>query len=158
MKLSSKSRYGLRAMVYIAERGEVVSLASVARDTATSEAYLEQLFSLLKKASLVKSVRGANGGYKLAKAACKITIGEIVRALEDELEIVDCISGECESKCNCISHRVWRTLYDAINNALDSITLAGVLSEDLESITEGDSAENSGTCVNPRYRCDSKAN
>lgn len=156
MKLSSKSRYGLRAMVYIAERGEVVSLASVARDTATSEAYLEQLFSLLKKAGLVKSVRGANGGYKLAKAACKITIGEIVRALEDELEIVDCISGECESKCNCVSHKVWRTLYDAINDALDSITLAGVLSDDKRYSIAGVEGESDDT--NSRYRCDNKAN
>lgn len=156
MKLSSKSRYGLRAMVYIAERGEVVSLASVARDTTTSEAYLEQLFSLLKKAGLVKSVRGANGGYMLAKAACKITIGEIVRALEDELEIVDCISGECESKCNCVSHRVWRTLYDAINDALDSITLAGVLSDDKRDLIAGVAGESDDT--NSRYRCDNKGN
>lgn len=156
MKLSSKSRYGLRAMVYIAERGEVVSLASVARDTATSEAYLEQLFSLLKKAGLVKSVRGASGGYKLAKAACKITIGEIVRALEDELEIVDCISGECESKCNCVSHKVWRTLYDAINDALDSITLAGVLSDDKRDSIAGVAGESDDT--NSRYRCDNKVN
>lgn len=156
MKLSSKSRYGLRAMVYIAERGEVVSLASVARDTTTSEAYLEQLFSLLKKAGLVKSVRGANGGYKLAKAACKITIGEIVRALEDELEIVDCISGECESKCNCVSHKVWRTLYDAINDALDSITLAGVLSDDKRDLIAGVAGESDDT--NSRYRCDNKVN
>lgn len=155
MKLSSKSRYGLRAMVYLAERGEVVSLASVARDTSTSEAYLEQLFSLLKKAGLVKSVRGANGGYKLAKAACKITIGEIVRALEDELEIVDCISGECQSKCNCVSHRVWRTLYDAINEALDSITLAGVLSEEKGDSIVGLVEENDK--ANSRYRCDNKA-
>lgn len=154
MKLSSKSRYGLRAMVYIAERGDVVSLASVARDTATSEAYLEQLFSLLKKAGLVKSVRGANGGYKLAKAACKITIGEIVRALEDELEIVDCISGECQSKCNCVSHKVWRTLYDAINDALDSITLAGVLSEDIVDTVENEEGDSDKT--NSRYRCDNK--
>lgn len=156
MKLSSKSRYGLRAMVYIAERGEVVSLASVARDTTTSEAYLEQLFSLLKKAGLVKSVRGANGGYKLAKAACKITIGEIVRALEDELEIVDCISGECESKCNCVSHKVWRTLYDAINDALDSITLAGVLSDDKRDSIAGVAGESDD--ANSRYRCDNKVN
>lgn len=155
MKLSSKSRYGLRAMVYLAERGEVVSLASVARDTSTSEAYLEQLFSLLKRAGLVKSVRGANGGYKLAKAACKITIGEIVRALEDELEIVDCISGECQSKCNCVSHRVWRTLYDAINEALDSITLAGVLSEEKGDSIVGLVEENDK--ANSRYRCDNKA-
>lgn len=131
MKLSSKARYGLRAMLYLAQKQDLNSIGMVSEGTGVSESYLEQLFSLLKKADLVSAVRGANGGYKLAKQPRDISIGEIVRTLEDELEFVDCISGECDNKCNCSTRRVWQIMYDAINGALDAITLESVLRGDV---------------------------
>lgn len=131
MKLSSKARYGLKAMLYLAEHPGLVSLSSLAEATDMSEAYLEQLFSMLKKSDLVSSVRGASGGYTLSKPAEEISVGEIVRTLEGELEIVDCISGECSNKCNCSSHKVWQIMYNAINDALDAITLDSVIRGDL---------------------------
>lgn len=131
MKLSSKARYGLKAMLYLAEHTELTSLGTLAEATEMSEAYLEQLFSLLKKSGLVTSVRGANGGYTLSKPPEQISVGEIVRTLEGELEIVDCINGECSNKCTCSSHKVWQIMYNAINDALDAITLESVIRGDI---------------------------
>lgn len=124
MKLSSKARYGLKAMCELACRqNEVVSIAQIAENTNTSEAYLEQLMAILRKAGLVVSIRGAGGGYKLGKSAKKISVGEILRTLEDDLHFVDCISNDCKNKCNCKSYVVWQKLYDTINNSLDGIKL-----------------------------------
>ncbi len=122
MKLSSKARYGLKAMCELAiHYDEVVSISHIAESTKTSEAYLEQLMAILKKADLIISVRGAGGGYKLAKSPQDISVGEIIRALEDDLKFVDCIDEPCENKCKCYS--VWQKLYDTINNALDNMKL-----------------------------------
>ena len=97
MKLSSKSRYGLKAMCELAVKyDEVVSTLQIAESTSTSEAYLEQLMAILKRAGLIVSIRGAGGGYKLARSPYDISVGEILRALEDDLKFVECISGECE--------------------------------------------------------------
>lgn len=127
MKLSSKSRYGLKAMCEIACRpNEVVSIAQIASATNTSPLYLEQLIALLRRANLVKSIRGAGGGYMLAKPAEEISVGDILRTLEDDLEFIDCISGECDNKCNCKNHVVWQKLYDAMNSALDSVKLSEI--------------------------------
>lgn len=122
MKLSSKARYGLKAMCELAVKyDDVVSISQIADSTNTSEAYLEQLMAILKKAGFICSVRGASGGYKLAKDPSEIGVGEIIRALEDDLKFVECIGGECENKCKC--YTVWQKLYDTINNSLDSIKL-----------------------------------
>ena len=122
MKLSSKSRYALKAMCELAVKyDEVVSIAQIAESTRTSEAYLEQLMAILKKSGLIISVRGAGGGYRLAKSPNEISVGEILRVLEDDLKFVDCISGECENKCKC--YTVWQKLYDTINNSLDNMKL-----------------------------------
>lgn len=125
MKLSSKSRYGLKAMCELAARDDqLVSISAIAGIISTSEAYLEQLMAILKRSGLVVSVRGANGGYKLAKSAADTSVGEVLRALEDDLKFARCISGECENKCKC--YIVWQKLYDAINNSLDNIKLIDI--------------------------------
>ena len=92
MKLSTKGRYGLRAMIDLARYSEVepVSINSIAARQNISERYLEQLVALLRKAGLVKSIRGATGGYILAKDAAEISVGDILRALEGSLEPVKC--------------------------------------------------------------------
>ena len=92
MKLSTKGRYGLRAMIDLARYSEKepVSIGSVAARQEISERYLEQLVALLKKAGLVKSIRGASGGYVLAKKPSEISVGDILRALEGSLEPVKC--------------------------------------------------------------------
>ena len=92
MKLSTKGRYGLRALIDLAQNGgeQPVSITSISTRQDISERYLEQLMSMLKKAGIVRSVRGAGGGYVLVKRLEDISVGDVLRALEGSLEPVDC--------------------------------------------------------------------
>lgn len=133
MKVSTKGRYGLRAIVDLAinvDEGQV-SLKSVAQRQGLSENYLEQLFSSLKKSGLVKSIRGAQGGYLLSKPADKITVGDVLRSLEGTLSPVECIDLDMPSCCDksdlCVTAPVWAKLRDKINEVVDSITIADLV-------------------------------
>ena len=114
MKLSTKGRYGLRALVDLAvnSREEAVCIQSIADRQNISESYLEQLMRLLRKAGLVQSVRGAGGGYRLAKPAESISVGDILRALEGDLEAVNCKAFQKEHPCEgadiCVTKYVWK--------------------------------------------------
>ena len=125
MRLSTKGRYGLRAVLDIAMRGdEPASVSSIATRQMISENYLERLISMLKKAGIVNSVRGAMGGYTLAKPAEEISVGEVLRALEGDLKPVDCLELEgmgelCEGAETCITKFVWKRISDCINEAVD---------------------------------------
>jgi Rrf2 family protein len=137
MKISTKGRYGLRAIVDIAhnaalKQGSCVSLKSVAERQGISENYLEQIIAPLKKARLVHSVRGAGGGYYLAKPADELTVGDVLRILEGPLAPADCVldevSGCAESDCSsCSAKSVWASLFDSINNVVDNITIADLV-------------------------------
>lgn len=138
MKISSRGRYGLRAIFELAlhhEEGSI-PIKAIAQKQGISENYLEQLIAALRKAGLVKSIRGAQGGYMLAKEPKEITVGEVVRVLEGPFELVECIKTENEdSVCNkadeCVTRMIWAKLRDKINEVLDSITLEDML-EDIE--------------------------
>ncbi len=126
MKMSSKARYGLYVAVELAKAysRDVVTVSLLAQSTGVTEKYLEQIIALMKKANIVQSLRGASGGYKLTDAPDNITVGRVLRAVEDNLEIVDCLHKDgCSNKCNCVSHNLWVKLYDNINNYLDTISL-----------------------------------
>jgi Rrf2 family iron-sulfur cluster assembly transcriptional regulator len=131
MKLSTKGRYGLRAVIDLAmnceDKSGTASIQSIAQRQGISENYLEQLMRLLKKAGIIDSVRGAGGGYKLAREASKISVGDVLRALEGDLKPVDCQaiseSGGCEGSDGCVTKLVWKKLNDAIQGAVDSIML-----------------------------------
>ncbi|HOQ37398.1 MAG TPA: Rrf2 family transcriptional regulator [Acetivibrio sp.] len=135
MKLTTKGRYGVKAMIDLALQGseEPVSLKSIAERQNLSENYLEQLFAVLKKSGLVKSVRGAQGGYLLAGNPADITIGSILRSLEGSLAPVDCVLEEDPVKCDksdsCITKFVWEKIRDSVNSVVDSITLADLIAE-----------------------------
>ncbi len=135
MKLTTKGRYGIKAMIDLALQGseEPVSLKSIAERQNLSENYLEQLFAVLKKSGLVKSVRGAQGGYLLAGNPADITIGSILRSLEGSLAPVDCVLEEDPVKCDksdsCITKFVWEKIRDSVNSVVDSITLADLIAE-----------------------------
>ena len=141
MKLSTKGRYGLRAMVDLgiySER-EPVSISSIAQRQQISDRYLEQLIGKLKKAGLVSSSRGAQGGYQLAHAPEAITVGDIIDATEGPLNISECISDEgcCSLSGQCRTSRVWEYLSNSINNVLQSITLRDMLEQDrLDALTQ----------------------
>lgn len=134
MKMSSKARYGLYIAVELAKRYndvDVVSVGTLAQATGVTEKYLEQIIALMKRKSLVIAVRGANGGYKLATSPDKITVGQILRAVEDNLEIVDCLHKDCSNKCNCVSRNLWARLYENINDYLDTIYLQQLAEDNL---------------------------
>lgn len=141
MKVSTKGRYGLRAMVELAANNadEFVSLKVIANNQQISENYLEQLFSALKKAGLVISTRGSQGGYKLAKPAESISVGDILTALEGDLAPVDCVlENNNTKKCNkaeiCITKQVWQKVYDAVKNTVESISLKQLAEEYILSV------------------------
>lgn len=129
MKLSTKGRYGLRALIDLAQySGQVpVSITSISARQDISERYLEQLMAMLKKAGLVRSVRGAGGGYVLAKEMGEISVGDILRALEGSLEPVECPGlepeGECKAADSCVTKYVWKRINESINQTVDEIML-----------------------------------
>ena len=135
MKLSTKGRYGLRAMIDLALNSTdgAVSISSIAERQNLSDSYLEQLMSKLKKAGLVSSLRGAQGGYTLACSADDISVGDILRALEGDLTPVDCAAlsgnGSCGESDSCVTKYVWQKLNDSLNNTADSIKLSTLMDE-----------------------------
>lgn len=143
MKLSTKGRYGLRAVLDLALNSdtEVVPLSEIAIRQNISISYLEQLISKLKKAGIVKSIRGAQGGYLLAKEPKEISIGEILRALEGSLNPVDCsevVDGgkTCSEADYCVTKYVWMRITDSINNAVDTIMLSELVEENNKLYSE----------------------
>lgn len=136
MKISTKGRYGLKAVIDIAIHGdtEPVSLSDIAIRQNISIRYLEQLVSKLKKANIVTSMRGARGGYSLAASKNEISVGAILRALEGDLSPVHCSevteNGDpCKDSGQCITKIVWKRISDSVNHAVDSLMLADLLEE-----------------------------
>lgn len=151
MKLSTKGRYGLRAMIDLAIHGkeEAVSIASIAARQKISESYLEQLIPKLRKAGMISSVRGAGGGYMLAKPASEISVGDILRALEGSLDPVDCAglpgASGCTSSGGCVTKYVWQKINESINQTVDGMNLEELIRE---TESENTSEINSGACKN----------
>lgn len=134
MKLSTKGRYGLRALIDLALYGEeeVVSIQSISARQQISDSYLEQLVRKLKKAGLVTSVRGAQGGYRLAKPAGEISVGDVLRALEGSIEAVSCgveNNANCLGKDLCVARYVWEKVNKSIQETVDSIRISQLVEE-----------------------------
>lgn len=131
MKISTKGRYALRMMLDLAlnDTGEYIKIKNISERQEISEKYLEQIVTILSRAGYVKSVRGAQGGYRLAKAPEEYTVGMILRLTEGSLAPVVCL--EDETECNriddCVTIEVWKQLDKAIKNVVDNITLADLL-------------------------------
>lgn len=138
MKLSTKGRYGLRAMVDLVVHSETepVSTASIAARQHISESYLEQLLAKLKKAGLVSSMRGAGGGYLPSRGPEEISVGDVLRALEGSLDPVDCPGLTEEKGCGgadvCVTKYVWKRINDSINRAVDEIKISDLVKESRE--------------------------
>ena len=132
MKLSSKTHYGLMACHILAANypDTPVSASTLESRIAVSGKYLEKIMRMLSGRNIVSASRGANGGYFLAKSPAEISIGEIVRALEDDMEIIECVKDGGKCKC-CPSSGVWKKLYEGINGILDSMTLEQMIKGEL---------------------------
>ena len=132
MKLSSKTHYGLMACHILARNypDKSVSASMLEKYIAVSGKYLEKILRMLSKRDIISASRGAQGGYYLARAPKEITIGEIVRALEDDMDIIECVSKDGKCKC-CPTSNVWKRLYDGINGLLDSMNLEQMVKGEL---------------------------
>jgi len=138
VKLSTKGRYGLRAMIDLAihSKENQVSIKSISERQEISENYLERIIALLKKAGYVKSTRGAQGGYMLTKKPDQISVGNILRALEGDLNPVDCSLTNDDIVCSesslCVTKFVWKRISDSINDVVDNISLQDLVNEQIE--------------------------
>ena len=136
MKISTKGRYALRLMVDLAAYGgeSPVSLRDVARRQQLSDKYLEQIVTPLSRAGLVRSVRGAGGGYLLTRAPEEYTVGDILRPLEGDLAPVECATDEeyCERCGQCVTVELWQEIHRAVSAVVDGTTLADLVKRQRE--------------------------
>ncbi len=132
MNVTSKGRYALRVMIDLAQHPDegFVSLKTVAERQGISMKYLEMIVSSLKKAELVESTRGKEGGYRLSRSPADYSVGEILRCLEDNLAPVSCIKDgeiQCDKASACITLPMWKELDDLTNAYLDGVSLQDLL-------------------------------
>lgn len=129
MRLSTRGRYALRAMIDLAlhaDEGPVLR-SDIAERQEVSAHYIEQLFVKLRKAGLIESIKGPGGGYILAQSADQIRAGDIIRTVEGPIALVHCVAPQQETACHrvdgCVTHLLWKRLSDKVTEVLDSVTL-----------------------------------
>ncbi len=131
MKLSTRSRYGTRLMLDMAQHynGGPIQLGDIAKRQGVSVKYLEQIIIPLKKAHYIESVRGSKGGHRLTKPPEEITVGEIVALLEDGNSLVGCVdnSKACERADTCPTRLIWKEASEAMFDRLEAVTLADLV-------------------------------
>ncbi|MFQ5994428.1 MAG: Fe-S cluster assembly transcription factor [Acidiferrobacterales bacterium] len=126
MRLSTKGRYAVTAMIDLALHDKVgpVALTDIAETQQISVSYLEQLFARLRRKGLVEGMRGPGGGYRLARAAGRITIAEIIEAVDEQIDMTRCRGKEnCQDGEKCLTHELWADLSKQLYEFLDGITL-----------------------------------
>jgi len=127
MKLSTRTRYGIRAILELAQNygNGPLQLRVIAKDQGVSVKYLEQLMAMLKSAGIVRSVRGSKGGYILATTPDRIRLSECFECLEGSVITTECVEDEnfCERTNDCIARQVWTEVQEAVIGVLESITL-----------------------------------
>ena len=140
MRLTSKGRYAVTAMLDIALHSEngPVSLADISERQGISLSYLEQLFSRLRKAGLVSSVRGPGGGYLLGMKAPSIAVGMVIAAVDESVDVTKCHGkGGCQGGVRCLTHKLWQDLSSRISDFLDDISLEELMkSHEIKRIAE----------------------
>lgn len=150
MRLTSKGRYAVTAMLDVAlhsSRGPV-SLADISARQDISLSYLEQLFSRLRKQSLVTSVRGPGGGYHLGRDLSEIAVGEVIVAVDESVDATRC-HGEsnCQSGAKCLTHSLWTGLSDRIEDFLNNISLAELVNkQEVQEVASRQDSQRVGGC------------
>ena len=145
MKLTSKGRYAVTAMLDVALHGAQgpVPLADISERQGISLSYLEQLFAKLRRQGLVSSVRGPGGGYRLGDDADKIAVGQVIRAVNESVEATKCHGTEgCSGSGRCLTHSLWEQLSERISSFLDGISLAELMAtRDVQDIAQRQDAK-----------------
>lgn len=141
MKISTKGRYVLRMLIDLAEhQGDgYIPLKEIAQRQGVSKKYLEQIVPMLNKSDILRTNRGFQGGYRLAKAPDKYTVGDILRLTEGSLAPVACLDSgavECDRSEHCSTLSLWQGLYKVINEYLDSVTLQDLIDSDMENAAD----------------------
>ncbi len=143
MKISTKSRYGLKAIIEIAKSEELVSLRVVAENLQISESYLEQIITKLKKQGYIESIRGVKGGYKLSKEAKEILLGDLIEIFEGSVKPANCVTttdntnvGNCCSEgdsctIDCLARSAWNKVFVEFFSSLNKISLQNIIDRDL---------------------------
>lgn len=140
MKLSTKTRYGLRAVIEIAKasiEGVPAKRKDIAANQELSESYLENILIILKSNQLIEATRGAKGGYVLTRPPEAITVLEIINALEGTMNIVECVSTpqRCKRADNCATRSLWKELSDSWNTILGKVTLKEMVQREKQFTT-----------------------
>lgn len=154
MKISTKGRYGLRMMIDIAmnQNEGPVSVRDIARRQSLSDKYLEQIITQANKAGLLKSIRGAGGGYQLSRPAKDISVGEILRVMEGSLSPVECVrerGGEpapCQNAGECATYELWRDIKTAVDQVIDNRSLQDMIDNYLRKNQDDASLGKEGNC------------
>ncbi len=126
MKISKKSQYGLRALVRLTKvKNGFLPLREISEKENISFDYLEKIFSKLEKKGLVKSKKGSQGGYALSVSPSKISVGEVLKTLEGEIVLVECVGtkGKCVMKGKCKTINAWKKIQDSLEKTINSISL-----------------------------------
>ena len=131
MTISTKGRYALRIMMDLANHmGETIKLKDIASRQDISEKYMEQIIAVLNKAGFVRSTRGAQGGYQLVRAPKEYTVGMVLRLTEGSLAPVECLVENalpCEREGRCATVEVYKRIYEAVNNVIDTTTVQDLI-------------------------------
>jgi Rrf2 family protein len=129
MKFSTTTRYGLRAMVYIARKNKICSVKEISEAEEISPAYLEKIILKLSKAGLIEVKRGTSGGYFLARPAENITVEDVVKVLEKSTSLAPCVDPKykCSRRRLCPTKNIWEKVYNDINLTLRNITLKDLI-------------------------------
>ncbi len=143
MRISSKGDYGIRALIELAHRygeGRLTQSAEIAARQNIPESYLEQLLAMLRRAGLVRSVRGPQGGHALARHPSEIRVSDVIRALEGELIPVECLeeASECSRTGGCAQREMWEEVQRAIMQVLDRVTIAELAAKDRQRMVRAD--------------------
>lgn len=139
MNISNKSRYGLRAIIYLGINydKENISIGEISEKEGISKRYLEQIFSQLKKGKVINSIKGTKGGYFLAKNPSEITVGSVLRLLEGDLNVIENDkSYNIEDIEYTVINKVWNNMTSAVIEVVDNITIKDVI-DDYNSLSQG---------------------
>ena len=131
MKISTKSRYGIRAIAFLTKENKCCSVREISQKEHIPFEYLEKIFSKLKKAGLLSVKRGVSGGYSLSRDPKDISIGQVVQALDGKFNPVQCTDGQfkCPQSCGCLAQKMWHKIQTAFISTLDSISLSSLIKD-----------------------------